>query len=103
MSDYYDSDDDDVFRAKSVRVKVTGSSGSRYGAWEQSELERHMFSWTLHDVLNKNLLKKKVKKSAFSASPFILIYLHLTQFSLIFACFSSRTETYVSILFLILL
>jgi senataxin len=69
MSDYYDSDDDDVFRAKSVRGRAT--SGSRYGAWEQSELERHMFSWTLHDVLNKNLLKKKVSICLFSI-PFYL-------------------------------
>ncbi|RLM78992.1 hypothetical protein C2845_PM12G23480 [Panicum miliaceum] len=70
MSDYYDSDDDVVlmrqespdghgFRARSARGKETTS---RYGSWEQGELERHMFSWSLQDVLNKNLLKKKVKK-----------------------------------------
>ncbi|KAF8765352.1 hypothetical protein HU200_008494 [Digitaria exilis] len=70
MSDYYDSDDDVVlvrqdspdghgFRARSARGKETTS---RYGTWEQSELERHMFSWSIQDVLNKNLLKKKVKK-----------------------------------------
>ena len=69
MRDYYDSDDDDVFRGKSVRGKAT--SGSRYGAWEQSELERHMFSWSLQDVLNKNLLKKKVSIYLFSI-PFYL-------------------------------
>ncbi|PVH66793.1 hypothetical protein PAHAL_1G350000 [Panicum hallii] len=70
MSDYYVSDDDVVlvrqespdghgFRARSARGKETTS---RYGSWEQGELERHMFSWSLQDVLNKNLLKKKVKK-----------------------------------------
>ncbi|KAK3154928.1 hypothetical protein QOZ80_2BG0196740 [Eleusine coracana subsp. coracana] len=54
MSDYYyDSDDD--WRGKGKEI-------SRYGAWEQSELERHIFSWPLKDVLNKNLLKKQVKK-----------------------------------------
>jgi hypothetical protein len=68
MSDYYVSDDDVVlvrqespdghgFRARSARGKETTS---RYGSWEQGELERHMFSWSLQDVLNKNLLKKKV-------------------------------------------
>ena len=55
MSDYYDSDDG--FQARSARGKETTS---RYGTWEQSELEKQMFSWSLQDVLNKNLLKKKV-------------------------------------------
>ncbi|PUZ77090.1 hypothetical protein GQ55_1G342500 [Panicum hallii var. hallii] len=70
MSDYYVSDDDVVlvrqespdghgFRARSARGKETTS---RYESWEQGELERHMFSWSLQDVLNKNLLKKTVKK-----------------------------------------
>jgi len=54
MSYYYDSDDDVGFRARGKETT------SRYGTWEQSELERHMFSWSLQDVLNKNLLKKKV-------------------------------------------
>ncbi|CAN6280380.1 unnamed protein product [Urochloa humidicola] len=67
MSDYYDDDvvlvrqespDGHVFRARSSKGKET----SRYGTWEQSELERHMFSWSIQDVLNKNLLKKEVKK-----------------------------------------
>ena len=69
MRDYYDSDDDDVFRGKSVRGKAT--SGSRYVPWELSELEKHMFSWTLQDVLNKNLLKKKVSICLFNL-PFYL-------------------------------
>lgn len=69
MSDYYDSDDDvvlvrqessdgRVLRAKSARGKE--ASGSRYGTWDQSELERHVFSWRLQDVLDRNLLNKKV-------------------------------------------
>ncbi|CAL4884707.1 unnamed protein product [Urochloa decumbens] len=70
MSDYFDDSDDDVvlvrqespdghvFRARSAKGKET----SRYGTWEQSDLEKHMFSWSIQDVLNKNLLKKKVKK-----------------------------------------
>ncbi|KAL6633768.1 hypothetical protein ACP70R_026439 [Stipagrostis hirtigluma subsp. patula] len=71
MSFYYDSDDDvvlvreeaadgSVLRLKSARGKE--SSSSRYGTWEQSELEKQMFSWSIQDVLNKNLLKKQVKK-----------------------------------------
>ena len=69
MSDYYDSDDDVVLvRQESPdghgfreRSSARGKEAtSRYGTWEQSELERHMFSWSLQDVLNKNLLKKKV-------------------------------------------
>ena len=55
MSDYYDSDDG--FQARSARGKETTS---RYGTWVHSELERHMFSWSLQDVLDRNLLKKKV-------------------------------------------
>ncbi|RLN09516.1 hypothetical protein C2845_PM11G29970 [Panicum miliaceum] len=59
MSDYYDSDDDVVL----VRQESPDGHGFRArSAWEQSELERQMFSWSLQDVLNKNLLKKKVKK-----------------------------------------
>ncbi|CAL5018900.1 unnamed protein product [Urochloa decumbens] len=69
MSDYFDSDDDvvlvrqesqhgHVFRARSSKGKET----SRYGTWEQSELEKQIFSWSIQDVLNKNLLKKKVNK-----------------------------------------
>jgi senataxin len=84
MSDYFDSDYDDVvlvrpespdghvFRTKSVTVRGRASSSSRYGARQQSELERHMFSWTLQDVLNKNLLKKKVSICFFFAFPFSL-------------------------------
>ncbi|WVZ74165.1 hypothetical protein U9M48_022380 [Paspalum notatum var. saurae] len=60
MSGYYDSDDDG-FPAKSAKGKEASSS-SRYGTWEQSELERHVFSWSLQDVLDRNLLKKKVQK-----------------------------------------
>lgn len=75
MSDYYDSDDGDVvlvrqgspdaygLRQRSARGKET----SRYGAWDQSELERQIFSWSLKDVLNKNLLKKKVSGVLFRA------------------------------------
>ena len=51
MSDYYDSGDD---------RSAKGKEASRYGAWEQSELEKHIFSWSLKDVLNWNLLKKQV-------------------------------------------
>ncbi|RCV07802.1 hypothetical protein SETIT_1G274700v2 [Setaria italica] len=72
MIDYYDSDDDVVlmrqespdghgFRARSTSTRGKEAT-SRYGSWEQSELEMHMFSWSIQDVLNKNLLKKKVKK-----------------------------------------
>nr|TKW40935.1 hypothetical protein SEVIR_1G280000v2 [Setaria viridis] len=72
MIDYYDSDDDVVlmrqespdghgFRARSTSTRGK-EAASRYGSWEQSELEMHMFSWSIQDVLNKNLLKKKVKK-----------------------------------------
>ncbi|KAF0933824.1 hypothetical protein E2562_019281 [Oryza meyeriana var. granulata] len=61
MSNYYDSDDDVVLvqqgAEKSARAKDV-----RYSTWSQSELEKQMFSWSLHDVLNKNLLKKRVKK-----------------------------------------
>ncbi|KAJ1280494.1 hypothetical protein BS78_04G236800 [Paspalum vaginatum] len=60
MSGYGDNDDD-VFRSKSAKGKETRGS-SRYGAWEQNELERHVFSWSLQDVLNWNLLKTKVQK-----------------------------------------
>ena len=77
MSDYYDSDDDVVlvrqespdghgFRGRSsARGK---EATSRYGTWEQSELERHMFSWSLQDVLNKDLLKEKVRICPLSLS-----------------------------------
>jgi len=54
MSYYYDSDDDVGFRARGKETT------SRYGTWEQSELEKQMFSWSLQDVLDRNLLKKKV-------------------------------------------
>ena len=63
MSDYYDSDDG--FQARSARGKETTS---RYGTWEHSELERHMFSWSLLDVLNKDLLKEKVRICPLSLS-----------------------------------
>ena len=62
MSYYYDSDDDVGFRARGKETT------SRYGTWEQSELERHMFSWSLQDVLNKDLLKEKVRICPLSLS-----------------------------------
>ncbi|TVU28028.1 hypothetical protein EJB05_19535, partial [Eragrostis curvula] len=57
MSYFYDSDGD-VSQHRSGKGKET----SRFGAWEQSELESQIFSWPLKDVLNRNLLRKKVKK-----------------------------------------
>lgn len=85
MSDYYycdDDSDDDVFAAKPAKGKQT----SRYGAWEQSELERCMFSWTLQDVLNRNLLKKKVG-----------IYLPFKPALLSLALLSSITEMHMPV------
>ncbi|KAL6899470.1 hypothetical protein ACP4OV_006128 [Aristida adscensionis] len=65
MSDYYDSDDDDLVLVRegwASRHKSARGKESRYGAWEQGELEKHLFSWRVEDVLNKNHLKKQVKK-----------------------------------------
>jgi senataxin len=85
MSSYYYSDDDDVvlvrqespdghgFRARSTSTRGKEAT-SRYGGWEQSELEKRMFSWSLQDVLNKNLLKKRVTISAVSAFPSISLH-----------------------------
>uniref|UniRef100_A0ACD5YSH0 Uncharacterized protein n=3 Tax=Avena sativa TaxID=4498 RepID=A0ACD5YSH0_AVESA len=62
MSDYgYDSDGDLVLVRQGTGT-VARANDSRYSNWTQSELEKQMFSWSLQDVLNKNLLKKKVKK-----------------------------------------
>jgi hypothetical protein len=62
MSDYYDSGSpDDGYGSRQRSAK--GKKSSRYGAWEQSVLERFIFSWPLKDVLNKNLLKNLVRLS----------------------------------------
>lgn len=58
MSDYYDSDDDVVLVQQGLE-KAAMAKDSRYSTWVRSELEKQMFSWSLQDVLNKNLLKKK--------------------------------------------
>ena len=84
MSDYYDSDDG--FQARSARGKETTS---RYGTWEHSELERHMFSWSLQDVLDRNLLKKKV----------CICVLRLSFF-IIFACSHAQLKCIAIFLFL---
>ncbi|KAG8071881.1 hypothetical protein GUJ93_ZPchr0006g42394 [Zizania palustris] len=62
MSYYYDSDDDLVLVKQGAGEKSEGGKDARYSTWTQSDLEKTMFSWSLQDVLNKNLLKKKVKK-----------------------------------------
>uniref|UniRef100_A0A0D9VJK4 DNA2/NAM7 helicase-like C-terminal domain-containing protein n=1 Tax=Leersia perrieri TaxID=77586 RepID=A0A0D9VJK4_9ORYZ len=61
MSYYYDSDDDVVLVRQGVEKAARAKDG-RYSAWSQSELEKQMFSWSLKDVVDKNLFKKKVKK-----------------------------------------
>uniref|UniRef100_J3LFX2 Helicase ATP-binding domain-containing protein n=1 Tax=Oryza brachyantha TaxID=4533 RepID=J3LFX2_ORYBR len=61
MSYYYDSDDEVVLVQQGVEQSGRAKDG-RYSTWSQSELEKKMFSWSLQDVLNKNLLKEKVKK-----------------------------------------
>ncbi|XP_052143069.1 LOW QUALITY PROTEIN: helicase SEN1-like [Oryza glaberrima] len=63
MSYYYDSDDDDVVLVQQgAGTRSARAKDGRYSSWSQSELEKQMFSWSLKDVLNKDLLKKKVKK-----------------------------------------
>ena len=63
MSDYgYDSDGDLVLVRQGTGTAARAND-SRYSNWTQSELEKQMFSWSLQDVLNKNLLKKKVRES----------------------------------------
>uniref|UniRef100_A0A0E0K3P7 Helicase ATP-binding domain-containing protein n=1 Tax=Oryza punctata TaxID=4537 RepID=A0A0E0K3P7_ORYPU len=62
MSYYYDSDDDIVLVQQGAGTKSASVKDGRYSSWSQSELEKQMFSWSLQDVLNKDLFKKKVKK-----------------------------------------
>lgn len=63
MSYYYDSDDDDVVLVQQgAGTRSARAKDGRYSSWSQSELEKQMFSWSLKDVLNKDLLKKKVTK-----------------------------------------
>ncbi|KAL5213112.1 hypothetical protein ABZP36_023959 [Zizania latifolia] len=62
MSYYYDSDDDLVLVKQGAGEMSERGKDAKYSTWTQSELEKKMFSWSLQDVLNKNLLKKKVKK-----------------------------------------
>ncbi|CAN6300577.1 unnamed protein product [Urochloa humidicola] len=46
-----------------VTITMTATTTNRYRVWEQSELEKHMFLWSIKDMLNENLLKKKAKKT----------------------------------------
>lgn len=71
MSDFYGYDTDDDVGSR--RLATKGKDSSRYGAWEQSGLERHIFSWPLKDVLDRNLLKNKVCCLMFLGCPVRLL------------------------------
>ncbi|PNT69243.1 hypothetical protein BRADI_3g51900v3 [Brachypodium distachyon] len=54
--------DDDLVLVRRIEKAAGSTNDSRYSTWAQSDLEKQMFSWSLQEVLNRNLFKKKVKK-----------------------------------------